>query len=188
MQYVYHGSYISGLKEIKRSKSTHGKEWVYATSSKVIATIFSSERHSDLYYSLSGNGKDSKITLVERKEGMFKDIFNVSGYIYTLDAKNFLENQTGWNAEVVSNHDEKVLHEEKIDNIYNELLTQSKKGNINLYLYPDRTGWLPLDNSDLIPKFARYSKDSRAVHLFVEIYPELKEQLYKSIEEKEESN
>lgn len=183
-QQVYHGSHISGLKEIKKSKSTHNKEWVYATYSKVIALIFSSERHSDLYYSLSGNGRDSKVTLVERKEGMFKDIFNTSGSIYTLDAKNFLENQTGWNAEIVSNHNEKVLYEEKIDNVYNELLIQAKKGNINLYLYPNRPAMVPLDNSDLIPKFARYSKDSRAVTAFTKIYPELKDKLYKEIENK----
>lgn len=184
MQQVYHGSHISGLKEIKKSKSTHNKEWVYATYSKVIALIFSSERHSDLYYSLSGNGRDSKVTLVERKEGMFKDIFNTSGSIYTLDAKNFLENQTGWNAEIVSNHNEKVLYEEKIDNVYNELLIQAKKGNINLYLYPNRPRMVPLDNSDLIPKFAKYSKDSRAVAAFTKIYPELKDKLYKEIENK----
>lgn len=182
MQYVYHGSYIPNLKEIKRNISTHNQNLVYATHSKIIATIFSSKKHSDLYYSLSGNGVTSKITLVERKEGMFKDIFNTKGYIYTLDGKNFQTGKTGWSAEVVSNYDEKVIKKEVIANIYDELIKQSKKGNISLYLYPDRPSAIPLDNSDLIPKIAKYNKDSNIVKTFTSLYPELKDKLYKEIE------
>ena len=78
--------------------------------------------HSDLYYFLSGNGKTTKITLVERKKGMFRKIFNTSGSIYTLSSKNFAEGQTGWSAEVVSNYDEEVLKEEFIPNLYDELI------------------------------------------------------------------
>ena len=55
MKYVYHGSHIPNLKVIKRNESTHMKEWVYGTYSKVVAIIFSSPMHSDLYYFLSGN-------------------------------------------------------------------------------------------------------------------------------------
>ena len=72
MKYVYHGSTKCGLKVIKTNISTHGKSWVYATLSKAIATIFISNKGSDLYYYLSGDGsKDSPVILVERKKGMF---------------------------------------------------------------------------------------------------------------------
>ena len=116
MNYVYHGSSIPNLEVIKKHKSTHMKEWVYACHSKAIATIFLSPMHSDLSYSLSGDGKNYPVELVERKPGMFKKIFNCSGYIYKLDASNFKENQTGWSAEVVSDTDEKVISSEYIDN------------------------------------------------------------------------
>ena len=116
MNYVYHGSSIPNLEVIKKHKSTHMKEWVYACHSKGIATIFLSKQGSDLFYSLSGDGKNYPVELVERKPGMFKKIFNCSGYIYKLDASNFKENQTGWPAEVVSNTDEKVISSEYIDN------------------------------------------------------------------------
>lgn len=185
MKYVYHGSHIPNLKVIKRNESTHMKEWVYGTYSKVVAIIFSSPMHSDLYYFLSGNGKTTKITLVERKKGMFRKIFNTSGSIYTLSSKNFAEGQTGWSAEVVSNYDEEVLKEEFIPNLYDELIKASKNKDINLYLYPNRPDYIPLDNSDLIPKFARYNKNSRAVESFLQIYPELKDKLYKEIENKQ---
>ena len=80
IKYVYHGSTHTGLKKIKKNKSTHGKYWVYATLSKAISIIFISNKGNDLYYYLSGDGtKNNPVILVERKENMFKDIFNVSG-------------------------------------------------------------------------------------------------------------
>ena len=88
--YVYHGSTQKGLKKIITNKTAQGENWVYASYSKVLATIFISNKGNDLYYYLSGNGTiNNPIILVERKEGMFKDIFNVSGSLYTLSAKNF---------------------------------------------------------------------------------------------------
>ena len=44
MNYVYHGSSIPNLEVIKKHKSTHMKEWVYACHSKGIATIFLSNK------------------------------------------------------------------------------------------------------------------------------------------------
>lgn len=92
---VYHGSIHQGLKIIRKNKSTHGKSWVYATLSKAISVIFISNKGSDLYYYLSGDGtENNQVILVERKEGMFKDIFNVSGSLYTLNGKNFISSKT----------------------------------------------------------------------------------------------
>ena len=76
MNYVYHGSRVPNLKVISKHKSTHMKEWVYACHSKAIATIFLSKQGNDLFYSLSGDGKNYPVILVERKPDMFKKIFN----------------------------------------------------------------------------------------------------------------
>ena len=94
MKYVYHGSPIPNLKIIQAKESTHMKKWVYACTSKAISTIFLSQLGNDLYYSLSGDGIDYQVELVERKKGMFKHIFNCSGYIYKVDASNF-KNEAG---------------------------------------------------------------------------------------------
>ena len=126
MNYVYHGSRVPNLKVISKHKSTHMKEWVYACHSKAIATIFLSKQGNDLFYSLSGDGKNYPVILVERKPDMFKKIFNCSGYIYKLDASNFKENETGWSAELVSESDEKVLTSEYIENVYEELIKLDK--------------------------------------------------------------
>ena len=89
-KYVYHGSHIPDLKVIKPHKSTHQQNWVYATSSKAVATIFLSNKHSDLYYYLGGNDEDNNLVLVERKKGMFKDIFMYLVLFINLVLKTFL--------------------------------------------------------------------------------------------------
>ena len=184
---VYHGSIHQGLKIIKRNKSTHGKSWVYATLSKAISTIFISNKGSDLYYYLSGDGTENNpVLLVERKEGMFKDIFNVSGSLYTLSGKNFISGETGWTAEVISESDENVIHEEHIDNVFEKLKELNDMGELKLYLYPNRPPFLPKDNSDLIPKVIRWRKRGINIETFFTLYPELKEQYLKQLNENEE--
>ena len=183
MNYVYHGSSIPNLEVIKKHKSTHMKEWVYACHSKGIATIFLSKQGSDLFYSLSGDGKNYPVELVERKPGMFKKIFNCSGYIYKLDASNFKENQTGWSAELVSDKDETVLETIYIENVYKELVKLNEAGLIKLYLYPERPNRIPQDNSDLIPKVIRWQKNGFDVNKFYKLYPELKDKFLQTLNE-----
>ncbi len=181
---VYHGSIHQGLKIIRKNKSTHGKSWVYATLSKAISVIFISNKGSDLYYYLSGDGtENNQVILVERKEGMFKDIFNVSGSLYTLSGKNFISGKTGWSAEVVSEFDEKVIHEEYINNVFEKLKELNNKGELKIYLYPNRPNYIPKDNSDLISKVIRWQKNGINIDQFFKLYPELKEQYLKQLEE-----
>ena len=172
MKYVYHGSNKSNLKVIKPNISTHMKNLVYATPSFVVATIFLSKKGNDLYYYLGGK---EEIILVERKKDMFKDIFNISGTIYKLSGENFLENQTGWSMEVVSNKEEKVLEEYTIDNLYNELIKLNNEGKLRIYFYPERPDFIPLDNSDLIPKVKKWEKNGFNIQKFFDIYPELED-------------
>lgn len=182
--YVYHGSTQKGLKKIVKNKSTHGESWVYASYSKVLATIFISNKGNDLYYYLSGNGTiNSPIILVERKEGMFKDIFNISGSLYTLSAKNFSSEKTQWSGEVVSSFDEKVIHEESINNVLAKLKTLNEMGELELYLYPNRPDFIPKDNRDLIPKVIKWEKRGVNIEPFFKLYPELKEQYLKQKED-----
>lgn len=121
--------------------------------------------------------------LVERKKDMFKDIFNVSGSLYTLSGKNFISGKTGWSAEVVSEFDEKVIHEEYINNVFEKLKELNNKGELKIYLYPNRPNYIPKDNSDLISKVIRWQKNGINIDQFFKLYPELKEQYLKQLEE-----
>ena len=179
MKYVYHGSQKSNLKIITKRKSTHQQDWVYATFSKAIATIFICNKASDLNYYLGGKGTEFEpFILVERKKNMFKQIFNISGSLYSLSSKNFLSNKTGWSAEVVSTQDEDVIKEEYIENVYEKLVDLNNQKELILYLYPDRPEFIPLDNSDLIPKVKKWERSGFDIDYFLKTYPELKERYY----------
>ena len=175
MNYVYHGSSIPNLKIIKPNESTHMKKWVYACASKAISIIFLSPLGNDLYYSLSGDGINYPVELVERKKGMFKKIFDCSGYIYKLDATNFKSGQTSWTAELVSDKEEKVIETICIENAYKELIKLNEEGLIKIYLYPERPNRIPNDNSDLIYKLIKWQKNGFDINKFYKLYPELKD-------------
>lgn len=175
MNYVYHGSSIPNLKIIKPNESTHLKKWVYACASKAISIIFLSPLGNDLYYSLSGDGINYPVELVERKKGMFKKIFDCSGYIYKLDATNFKSGQTSWTAELVSDKEEKVIETICIENAYKELIKLNEEGLIKIYLYPERPNRIPNDNSDLIYKVIKWQKNGFDINKFYKLYPELKD-------------
>jgi len=190
MEYVYHGSKTKGLKKLKKRSSTHQKEWIYATLSKAIAIIFISNGGSDLNYDLSGSGtKESPITLTERKAGMFDDIFNLSGSLYTLSGKNFQKGKTGWSAEVVSEFEEDIIAEEYIENVLEKLNELSEQGEIKLYRYPNRPDFVPSDNSDLIPKIIDWNERGfkGATEKFLQLYPELSDKLYEQMKTEESS-
>ena len=187
MKYVYHGSNVANLETIKCNRSTHLKKWVYATYSEAIATIFLSPYHSDYYYHLSGDGIKYPIELVERKKGMFKKIFNCSGYIYTLNDKNFKKNMTNWSAEVISEKEEKVVSCKYIDNVYNEIINLAKKKKLKLYLYPDRPKHVPIDNSDLIKKVINWKEKGLNIDNFFKLYPELLNKYQEELKKEEKS-
>lgn len=146
-------------------------------------TIFLSSAGNDLYYSLSDDGVSFPVELVERKKGMFKEIFNCSGYIYELDASNFKSGQTGWSAEMVSDREEKVIDVTYVENVYNELIKLNDEGIIKLYLYPERPSRIPLDNSDLIFKVIRWSKHGFDVNIFLSLYLELEDKFFQMFNE-----
>ena len=52
---------------------------------------------------------------------------------------------------------------------------------IKLYLYPNRPSNIPLDNSDLIPKVAKWYKNGINIDKFYELYPEFEEKMLKII-------
>lgn len=183
MNYVYHGSSISNLKVIKVDKSHVSRKWIYASASRAVATIFLSKNANDLYYFLGGSGKpNDPLMLVERKPNMFDRMFHVSGSIYKLSADNFCKNKTGWSTEVVSEEDELVLEERKIEDAYIELLKLNDIHELDLYFYPDRPSFIPIDNSDLIPKVIKWVKNGFDVENFFKLYPELKEKYFEELE------
>lgn len=148
---------------------------------RTLLQLYLSPLHSNYYYSLSGSGITSDDLLVERKEGMFKKIFNYDGYIYKLKSDNFKSRKTSWSAEVVSDREEKVVSSYYVKNIYDELVKLDKEGLIKLYLYPNRPDEVPLYNSDLIPKVVKWYKNGFKIDKFYELYPEFRDEVERII-------
>lgn len=190
MDYVYHGSKTQGLKKLEKRKSTHQQEWVYATPSKVVATIFISNGGNDFHYNLSGRGTEgSPIILVERKARMFDEIFNLSGSLYTLRGDQFKSGKTGWSAEVVSEFEQPIIDEEHIENVLQKITELAEQGELQLYRFPNRPNFIPLDNSDLIPKVIEWDNNgfTGALTSFLRIYPELEDKLNEQLDQKDVS-
>lgn len=183
-KYVYHGTAVGGLKKLTPSKSTHLKPYVYATTSKVIAVLFMSHSNGDLDTVISGCGtKEDPCTITERWDGAFEKNYNKSGYIYTLDSKNFKKVDGLWGAEVVSEKKENIVKKEYVPCIYNELKKYSKSGELIMYKYPSRPPYLPIDNSDLIERYSNYEKSGirGALKGVLNVYPEFEDIIYKKL-------
>lgn len=185
MDYVYHGSPVGGLTCLEPRISTHGNSWVYATKDKTIA-IVCSQKKNDFLFCQSIN-HDGKQELTERLPNILEEVYKgKKGFIYYLDSANFLEGQTSFSAEVVSDKKEEILHCEVIEDCYEKLCEMEKNNEIILFRYPNRPAYIPLDDSDLIEQtkyFLKHSQDEkRLIDYASEKHPKLKDALLSLLE------
>lgn len=153
MTSLYHGSSISGMKQLEPHISTHGN-FLYATRSKELAIIFSNRAGDDMTFSLFRTSAQEPWQLVERIPNGFPTMFGNSASIYTIDDKSFSDIHTGFD-EVVSKVPVMVLNEEKIPNVYQKIQELGESGTIAIYRYPNRPKEIPQDDSDLLNKISR---------------------------------
>ena len=83
---------------------------------------------------------------------------------------------------MVSDKEEKIIETIYIESVYKELIKLNEEGLIKLYLYPNRPDYVPIDNSDLIPKVLRWYKNGFNINNFYNIYPELKDKFIEELE------
>lgn len=186
MKIVYHGSPSGDIEVFKPHKSTHNKECVYATDNRTIALLFMSHGNGD--YDTVINYSDGKVQLVERREGVLDNLYNKSGYLYELDGSTFKHYDYLWSPEVISFEDSlKPIKKSFIENIYEELEKEEELGNIEIFRYPDRPKFMPLDNSDLIDKAIEFERMGHrySIDRMLKIYPELKERAFAKMDKPE---
>ena len=184
-EYVYHGSSNGDLKVLKPQKSTHLKNYVYATESPIIALIFAAENHGDLSFDLTL--KNNKIILTERRKDAFA-IYNKAGYLYTLKKDNFKKLDNIWEGEVVSEKEEKIISCKYIPNILQKLEEYADKKEIVIYRYPNKPDFIPKDDSDLVDKYIKFEKMGHkgAIDTLLFAFPNLKEKVFNKLEEPNE--
>lgn len=87
MKYLYHGTQVGGIKELKPMISLEYVSMVYATDDIAYALVRAGKQLDEIreeYY-----GKDKPFEIAECYPDAFKHQFDCSGYIYLLDPKDF---------------------------------------------------------------------------------------------------
>jgi hypothetical protein len=174
-EYVYHGSSIHNLKQLKPSTSTHGVSWVYATPLLPVAASFMVEASDfDLAFTLDDKGK---FCIVERYKKAFDLYKDHSGSIYTLSSTGFISHQTSWELEVINPKEVAVIEELRVDDIIEFLKRLEQEGQVKLYYYPDRPSQIPTNDSDLIEKALLWTKANTpgVEGQFFRLHPHLKD-------------
>jgi hypothetical protein len=144
---VYHASQRQGLKLIEPRVGTHGQAWVYVASDLVTASMFLGQHHDFILAS----GFSDMPYICERFGGAFdRAKANVAASIYVLPGSSFQAHRTSFDPELISEVAVLPLQEIPILDAKTHLLELRDSGKLELYFYPDRPGFIPSDDSDLI--------------------------------------
>ena len=176
---LYRGTKISGLKIMEPRLVNHNKPYVYATTDKIEAIIYSVKGGNLNYTNIYGYDDDGSRCLIERKENILEGIYNVEGRYYIVDETNFEKHDelgVGEN-EYVSELPVKVLEEITIPNVWEYFKELEEKGKLKIYRYPNRPKSYPSDDSDLIEcatmMYTQMGDIDMAFGLLLKHHPEL---------------
>lgn len=174
---VYHGSIEDNIKILMPKIGTHRKKCVYATRNKCVALLFACRGNGDLDTMIGTINKE--LMVVERREGVLKELYDYKGYIYELDDKTFSHYNYLWSKELISFEPVKVKNKIEVPNILKKLEEEEVKKHIKIYRYPDRPASIPLDNSDLISKYKKFEEKGLkgAIDKLLSIYPEFEDKV-----------
>ena len=144
---LYHASHISGLKELKPYVSTHGKPYVYAIRSKLMAILFGTPKDD---FDLLIDAEDGKAVLYECYLDAIKQVYSgKSCSLYTVEETGFQRGMTGWDEELVCSSPAKVVLEENIPDIYMEIMKATGEGICEIHSYERSEAYLSFLRDEL---------------------------------------
>ncbi len=144
---LYHASHISGLKELRPQVSTHGKPYVYAIRSKLMAMLFGTPKDD---FDLLIDVEDGKAVLYECYPDAVKKVYSgKTCSLYTLEETGFLEGVTGWEEELVCSAPVQVVAEEKVDDIYGRIMDAVQENACEIHLYERSESYLSFLRDEL---------------------------------------
>lgn len=174
---VYHGSIEDNLEILTPKMGTHRKKCVYATRNKCVALLFANRGNKDLDTMIGTINR--KLIVVERREGVLKELYDHKGYIYMLNDNTFSHYKYLWSKELISFEEVKINNKIEIPNILKKLESEEVKKHIKIYRYPERPASVPLDNSDLIAKYKIFEEKGfkGSIDKLLSVYPEFKDRI-----------
>lgn len=131
---LYHVSPTSGITTLEPRTSTHGKPYVYAIENAVTGLLFGAP-HDDFDFCIStdDNGTPS---IVECYPNAMESVFSgKSCSIYELPDADFMRGMTGWDVELVCEHDVSVIRETAVPDLYSRLLDEEQRGALEIVRY-----------------------------------------------------
>lgn len=132
---IYHASKQMGLKELVPQISTHGKKYVYAINNRLTAILFGAPKDD---FDVLIDELNGKPVIYECYPNALKRIyFEKTCFLYALGEDGFLFNQTGWEPELICEHSVPVVTEEKIENIYEEIVASIQNGDCIFHKYSE---------------------------------------------------
>ena len=136
---LYHGSTVRNLEVLKPHKSTHGKNWVYATPFRYVAlTNIGRDPYKRDAYIASGT-INGRYYIKELRPGALEKAFaRVKGTVYTLNNKDFSHKEELCNFELVASKPQYVVAKEEINDVLAELEKYEKDDVIDIIRFEDR--------------------------------------------------
>ena len=132
---LYHASKQAGLKELVPQISTHGKAYVYAINSRLTALLFGAPKDD---FDILMDELDGAPVIYECYPDALKRVYwGKTCSLYGLHEAGFLPGQTGWEPELVCAHTVPVVSEEKIENIYTEVIQAIQAGDCIFHPYSE---------------------------------------------------
>ena len=130
---LYHASAQPGIRELVPQMSTHGREYVYAIKNRLTALLFGAPKDD---FDILVDEVAGKTVIHECYPNALKEIYaGKSCSLYEVSADGFLAGQTGWDSELVCDHRVSVAAEDRIENLYEEILRAVQNGACVLHTY-----------------------------------------------------
>ena len=144
---LYHASNISGLKELKPQVSTHGKPYVYAIRSKLMAILFGAPKDD---FDLLIDGESGKAVLYECYPDAIKQIYSgKSCSLYTVEETGFQMGMTNWDEELVCSSTVPIVSEEVIEDLYLQIIDAVKEDSCEIHFYEQNENYLSFLRDEL---------------------------------------
>ncbi len=130
--------------------STHAKKYVYAINNRITAIFFGAPKDD---FDILMDELNGKPVIYECYPNALKRIYlGKSCSLYGLMEKGFLLDQTGWEPELVCERTVPVVCEEKIENIYEEIMISIEKGDCIFHKYSEDESYQKFLRDELLER------------------------------------
>ena len=151
---LYHASKQAGLKELRPQISTHGKAYVYAINNRLTALLFGAPKDDFDILMDESNGTP---VIYECYPDALKSVYwGKSCSLYSLSEDGFLANRTGWDPELVCERAVSVVCEERIENIYEEIIRAIQAGGCIFHPYSEDTEYQDFLRDELSERIKQF--------------------------------